>query len=188
MVGAMRTFASVVLVGLVLACAGNIASQVASSPSPLTYQQLAARTMKLPALGPGQPCSANSITLEGGTAPRIGTHLRLGFGGAGPRGGFAWNKTVWDRPTTPGLPNVLLRGARLDGPGRLYFEGDGNGPSDASRITVADPRGGQSPFYSDLRLPVDSSAAFYTYPTTPGCYAIQAESDGFSEVIIFGAT
>jgi hypothetical protein len=32
------------------------------------------------------------------------------------------------------------------------------------------------------------NAAFYAYPTTSGCYAIQADSDSFSEVIVFPAS
>ena len=53
---------------------------------------------------------------------------------------------------------------------------------------MTDPQGGQEPFYSELRLSVDNNAVFYTYPTSPGCYAIQADSDSFSEVIVFKAT
>ena len=46
----------------------------------------------------------------------------------------------------------------------------------------------QLPLFSEWRLPLDSNAAFYAYPTTAGCYAIQADSDNFTEVIIFAAS
>jgi len=182
----MRNLISMLLVGIVIACGGSEASRV-TTPA-LTYQQLAARPLKLPVIPAGQPCPANAITLQGGTASRIGTHLRLGFGGAGPQSNYPWNKTVWDLPSVSSLPNILLRGRRVDGEGQLYFDGDGHGPSDAVRMTVADSRGGQTAFYSELGLPRDAGVAFYTYPTTSGCYAIQADSDRFSEVIVFETT
>jgi hypothetical protein len=80
----------------------------------------------------------------------------------------------------------LLRGSRLDNAGTLYFGGVGVSRTDVA-VTVTDLQGAQVPFYGDLRLPIDSSAAFYTYPTGAGCYGIQADSDGFSEVIVFKA-
>ena len=184
----MRTVASALLMGVVMACSGNGTSQVTTNHPPLTYQQLAARPLRLPSLPPDRTCPTNSISLQGGTAPRIGTHVRLGFGGAGPHGGSPWNKTVWDMPSVSSLPNVLLRGGRLDGPGSLYFDGDGNGSPEANRRTVVDALGAQTAFYSELRLPRDSNAAFYTYPTTSGCYAIRADSDRFSEIIVFKVT
>jgi hypothetical protein len=184
----MRKALVVLVAGLVVACGGGVANQKPASPKPLTYQQLAARPLKLPTISPGQSCPGNPITLEGGTAPRIGTHVLLGFGTAGPQGGYAWNKTVWELPPSSSLPIVLLRGSRLDGSGTLYFDGRGTGPSDAKQVTVVDSRGGQTPFFSELRLPLDSNAAFYAYPTTAGCYAIQADSDSFSEVLVFPAS
>ena len=93
-----------------------------------------------------------------------------------------------DFATAPLIRQVLLRGRRLDGQGRLYFGENGLGTTAVAGITVTDPQGGQVPFSPELRLPVDSSAAFYLYPMTSGCYGIQADSDGFSEVIVFEAT
>jgi hypothetical protein len=184
----MRRALLVLVAGLVVTCGGGAANQQAASPKALTYQQLAARPLKLPAISSGQTCPASPITLKGGAAPRIGTHVLFGFGTAGPQGGYAWNKTVWELPPSSSLPIVLLRGGRLDGSGTLYFDGQGIGPSDAKQVTVVDSRGGQTPFFSELRLPLDSNAAFYAYPTTAGCYAIQADSDSFSEVIVFPAS
>jgi hypothetical protein len=81
------------------------------------------------------------------------------------------------------MPTVLLRGARIDGPGELYFGGNGIQGSGA-RVIDAD---GTMIFYSQLSLPGGSAGSFYTYPTKAGCYAIQADSDNFSEVVVFKA-
>jgi hypothetical protein len=81
----------------------------------------------------------------------------------------------------------LIRGARVDGVGELHFGGNGISNPGVTEITVTDPAGGHVPFYPELRLPVDSNAAFYLYPTTAGCYAMQADSDNFSEVVVFKA-
>jgi hypothetical protein len=158
-----------------------------SAPSPIAFQLFGARPLKLPVVAAGSPCPVSAVTLLGGTAPRVGTPLRLGFGNSsGPQGAYAFNKTVWDFASAPLVRNVLLRGSRLDNAGTLYFGGVGVSRTDVA-VTVTDLQGAQVPFYGDLRLPIDSSAAFYTYPTGAGCYGIQADSDGFSEVIVFKA-
>ena len=159
-----------------------------SAPSLVTFQLLKARPLKLPIVAAGSPCPVSPVTLLGGVAPRVGTPLRLGFGNTvGPQGANAFNKTVLDFATPPSSPQVLLRGSRLDAPGKMYFGGSGVAPNQAVDISVTDPQGGQAPFYSDLQLSVDNSAVFYTYPTSAGCYGIQADSVGLSEVIVFNA-
>lgn len=185
----MRISVSALVVGLVVVACGSSVAGPITTPSPLTYQQLGARPLKLPPVAAGQACPVNPITLKGGgNAPRIGTHVLLGFGTAGPQGNYPWNKTVWEFPPASSSPIVLLRGGQLDGQGKLYFDGQGTAPPSAAQITVIDSRGGHTPFFSELRLPDDSNAAFYAYPTTSGCYAIQADSDTFSEVIVFTAS
>ncbi len=109
----------------------------------------------------------------------------LGLARPDPRAAMPGTRRFWELPPSSSLPIVLLRGSRLDGSGTLYFDGQGTGPSDAKQVTVVDSRGGQTPFFSELRLPLDSNAAFYAYPTTAGCYAIRADSGSFSEVIVF---
>jgi len=157
-----------------------------SAPLEITYQLLRARPLKLPIVAAGSPCPVSPVTLLGGVAPRVGTPLRLGFGNAvGPQGAYAFNKTVLDFATPPFSPEVLLRGSRLDGLGKLYFGGPGVAPNETAVISVTDPQGSQVPFYGELQLSVDTSAVFYTYPTSAGCYGIQADSDGSSEVIVF---
>ena len=183
----MRT-AVFLVVGLVVAC-GGAPSQVVSSPSPSSYEQLAARPLKLPLVSSGQQCPVSPVTMHGGDGSRIGSPLRLGFGhDPTPKGGYAFNKTVWDFASAPLIRDVVLRGARIDGSDQLYFGGNGMSAQQVAATTVTDPNGGQMPFYEQLRIPVESSSAFYTYPTTSGCYAIQADSQDFSEVIVFKAT
>ena len=149
--------------------------------------------MKLPVVSPGQPCPTSAVTILGGTAPRVGTPVRFGFGvrpdgSPWPAGAYAFNKTVWELTEAPWDRNILLRGSRLDGQGKLYFGGTGTSDPGPSGITVTDAQGSDVAFHPLLRLPVDSNAAFYLYPTTKGCYAIQADSEGFSEVIVFKAS
>src|SRR5205823_1602155 len=160
-----------------------------SAPSPITFQLLRARPLKFPPVAASGPCPSSPVTMLGGVTPRVGTPLRFGFGNTvGPSGAYAFNKTVMDFASPPVSPEVLLRGSRLDALGKMYFGGSGVAPNQAVDISVTDPQGGQEPFYSELRLSVDNNAVFYTYPTSPGCYAIQADSDSFSEVIVFKAT
>jgi hypothetical protein len=179
------------LIGLVVGCSDGRAGPVVS-PSPLTYQQLATRPLHLPAVAQDQFCPTSPITLLGGTAPRLGTPVEFGFGirsdgSPWPAAGHAFNKTVWEFSGPPWLRHVLIRGARVDGVGELHFGGNGISNPGVTEITVTDPAGGHVPFYPELRLPVDSNAAFYLYPTTAGCYAMQADSDNFSEVVVFKA-
>jgi hypothetical protein len=98
------------------------------------------------------------MTLAGGTAPRIGTHVLIGFGAVGPTGSFPWNKTVWELPPTSSLPDVLLRGGRLDGQGSLYFEGGDAGPVATAPVRVVDPKGGQASFFGEMLLPARSGS------------------------------
>src|SRR5579872_434042 len=159
-----------------------------SAPTPITFQLLEARPLKLPTVASGSPCPTSPVSLLGGVAPRVGSPLRLGFGSTvGPEGAYAFNKTVLDFATPPLSPEVLLRGNRIDGSGKLYFGGSGVAPNQPVALSVAGPQGGQQPFYGELRLSVDGNTVFYTYPTSPGCYGIQADSYGFSEVIVFKA-
>jgi hypothetical protein len=182
----MRIAVSMLLVWLIAACAAGSASPSPAAPTRLTFDQLAARPLKLPAIAPGKPCPATSVNRAGGTAPRIGTHVLLGFGAPGPTGNSPWNKTVWEQ-TAPPLANVLLRGGRVDGQGSLYFEGGDAGPAGPPAVTAVDPQGRTAYFLGEMRLPARSGGSFYTYPTTSGCYAIQADSSRFTEVLVFDA-
>ena len=182
----MRCALVVLLVELLVACGGGPPGVVATSP--LTYSRLAARPLHLPTVESEQFCPISRVTLLGGTAPRLGAPLEFGFGmradgSPWPTGNYALNKTVWEFSGPQSMPTVLLRGARIDGLGELYFGGNGIHGSGA-RVIDAD---GTMNFYSQLILPGGTAGSFYTYPTKAGCYAIQADSDNFSEVVVFKA-
>src|SRR6266849_1553728 len=182
----MRTAAATALAGLMLACGAGPPGVIATSP--VTYSQLAARSLHLPTVDGEQFCPISRVTLIGGTAPRLGAPLEFGFGvradgSPWPTGNYALNKTVWEFSGPQSMPTVLLRGARIDGLGELYFGGNDNQGSGAL-VIYAD---GTMNFYSQLSLPGCSAGSFYTYPTRAGCYAIQADSDNFSEVVVFKA-
>src|SRR6266851_2191492 len=182
----IRAAAATAFVGLLVACGGGPPGVVATSPR--SYSQLAARPLHLPTVDGEQFCPISRVTLLGGTAPRLGAPVEFGFGvradgSPWPTGNYALNKTVWEFSGRQSLPTVLLRGARIDGLGELYFGGDG---IQGSGARVIDPDGTMN-FYSQLSLPGGSTGSFYTYPTKAGCYAIQADSDNFSEVVVFKA-
>jgi hypothetical protein len=183
----MRNAVGALLVGVIAACTGGGPVSTVS-PSPLTSSQLAARPLHLPTVDGEQFCPISRVTFLGGTAPRLGAPLEFGFGvrpdgSPWPTGNYALNKTVWEFSGPQPLPTVLLRGARIDGPGELYFGGNG---IQGSGARVIDAEGTMN-FYSQLSLPGGSAGSFYTYPTKAGCYAIQADSDTFSEVVVFKA-
>ena len=76
---------------------------------------------------------------------------------------------------------VLIRGGRLDRPGRIGFE-RGNVPSLELRLdsSTVIPGGG----------PVPDNARYrpsYTRLTSPGCYAYQVDGTSFSKTIVFRA-
>jgi hypothetical protein len=183
----MRTAVLALMVWLMAACAAGSAGHLPAAPTRLTFDQLADRPLKLPTVAPGTPCPVNSVKLTGGTAPRIGTHVHLGFGAIGPTGNFAWNKTVWELTPATSQANVLLRGGRLDGQGSLFFEGGDAAPAGPQSAAVVDPQGGSAYFFGEMRLPANNGGSFYTYPTSSGCYAIQADSSSFTEVLVFNA-
>lgn len=122
-------------------------------------------------------------------SPRGGPHFYLG--GPNPQGGFAFNKTVYALVGATGP--VLLRGARIDGTGTLMF---GAPPVDLrdKGATITSGGGVTQTFYTAALSPgaiqQDGSTAdvFYLYPKTPGCYVLQADGDGFEDVVIFVAT
>ena len=87
------------------------------------------------------------------------------------RGAWGGQKVLWW--VRPGFrrTNVLVRGGRLDAPGRVRFE-----------------RGALPPL--ELRVPRGTGRAgypSYTRLREPGCYAYQIDGTGFSRTIVFRA-
>ena len=101
-----------------------------------------------------------------------------------PHGNFPWNKTVWVLVDGARGP-VLFRGGRADGAGSLKFSGS---PADPAEMGVTPLSGGGvgATFYERV---IDSGAAdaFYIYPATTGCYALQVDGPSFEDVIVITA-
>jgi hypothetical protein len=103
--------------------------------------------------------------------------------------GWPGMKVIW-RVDPDYVGPVLLRGARLDGPGQLRFG------SYTGMVGQGTPPGAsfQAQAYPELGYPaVDDRPSAVTYPSdirvqSPGCYGLQVDGTNFSEVIIFAVT
>jgi hypothetical protein len=101
-----------------------------------------------------------------------------------PKGTVPWNKTVWKLVDGASGP-VLFRGGRVDGTGSLKFSGS---PADPAEIGVTLSSGGgvSSTFYERV-IDTGRDDAFYVYPATTGCYALQVDGASFEDVIVITA-
>jgi hypothetical protein len=123
------------------------------------------------------------------STPRGGPHFFLG--GPNPQGGFAFNKTVYALIGANGP--VLMRGARIDGTGTLRFAAPPADLRDTGEV-ITQPGGETRAFYTAVLSPGGiqgtgpTADVFYLYPATAGCYALQADGNGFDEVVVFPAT
>ena len=103
-----------------------------------------------------------------------------------PKGGTPWNKIVYAVSGNPPASPVLLRGGRVGGGGRLLFSGQPAMASDRGmRLTST---GGLSAIFYDRVLGGSSGDALYIYPSTKGCYAIQADGATFQDVVVINAS
>jgi hypothetical protein len=99
-----------------------------------------------------------------------------------PQGAYAWNKTVWVLVDGAHGP-VLFRGSRVDGAGSLRFSGSSADPSDQGTT----PSGGVTESFYTSVIVHGGADAFYLYPATTGCYALQVDGPSFQEVIVISA-
>ena len=146
---------------------------------------LLARPLKLPAVPSGATCPVTPVTsrkLDIGDPRGSGPFY---LGGVMPHGAFPWNKTVWVLVDGAQGP-VLFRGSRIDGAGRLQFSGNPADPMDKG-VTMSSNGGVSDVFYPRVISPGPGDA-FYVYPTTTGCYALQVDGPSFEEVIVISAT
>ena len=160
----------------------STASPALASPSP-DAATLLARPLKLPAMAPGSPCPVTPVasrTLDV-SSPR--GHGPFYLGGPMPQGNFAFNKTVW--VLVDGAPGpVLFRGGRIDGVGNLRFSGAQADPSEAG----TNPPGHVSTSFFRAVISGGTGDGFYIWPSTTGCYALQADGPTFEVVIVLTAT
>lgn len=151
-------------------------------------------------LGPGRPSEAGVAELRRGPVYVVfpGTPRILDFPAAGDRrsanGGWRTAEILWaSRPSYQGP--VLVRGRRLDGPGRLGF-GPGPRPRPQLRLPAggwmerrrplgvwnrtAHPRKGWRMAVSSTRIPSAGQSGIR-------CYAYRVDGHGFSYTLSFGA-
>lgn len=187
--------ASAVVAPVVICACGsqpptNVAGALASPP-PGVVSPLLARPVHLPRLSPGAACPTtptSNIHMSIST-PRGGPHFFLG--GPDPQGGFAFNKTVYELIGVSGP--VLMRGSRIDGSGTLMFAAPPADLRDTGEV-MTQPGGETRAFYTAVLDPGaiqgngSTAGVFYLYPATAGCYALQADGNGFEEIVVFPAT
>ncbi|HET7385803.1 MAG TPA: hypothetical protein VFJ19_03975 [Nocardioidaceae bacterium] len=166
------------------------------------------KPLNLPTLAPGASCPVSPTrTFPHGGAGFSGSFQALGPGPfymAGPgstplqlrpdrSSGWDEQKVIWVVDKTYGGP-LLLRGGRIDAPGRLGFAhyigaahySGGAGDGKAHRSLLYERAG----FGADDRGTLDSFPSGVYIPPSglPGCYAIQVDGVGFSETLVFRAT
>lgn len=156
------------------------------------------RPLHLPQLAARSPCPVSKVDRSVPFARRFGVGAGIGKGPAYPVGlptgelqlapaknfdsrAWAGQKVLWFVLPSYRGP-VLVRGARIDGPGRVRFQ-----------------RGDVPPL--SLRIPLDASTGSpgqpvprgtrylpsYTRVRGPGCYAYQVDGTSFSRVVVFRA-
>lgn len=173
--------------------------QLATPASQAQWDTLASRPLQLPTLQPGDTCpTVPGQNLNNGMGLAQG-HNPVFVAGMGPDDvlpylppsapGFqsnVWggNKVVWGIGPNY-LGPLLVRGARVDGPGTVGFNG---GLDDQAYPDYA-----TAPVLQYLRLyPDDPNSTWnfsvgYTRLQAPGCYALQVDGLSFTEIIVFAA-
>lgn len=162
------------------------ATGVASTPTS-SAASLLGKPLLLPKMATGATCPVTPVSNARVpvATPRGGPNFYLG--GPPPRGGYAWNKAVYALVGVHGP--VLLRGGRLDGPGTMKFDGSpaaGNDPGE----TVSAPAGVTSTFHSAILVPGGNAQsgsaadALYIFPSSPGCYVMQADGADFEGSVV----
>jgi hypothetical protein len=145
---------------------------------------LLARPLKLPAVRSGSACPVTPVSSRKVNVPDPRGHGPFYLGGPMPHGHFPWNKTGWVLADGARGP-VLFRGGRVDGTGSFTFSGN---PADHAEtgLTVSNGGGVSATFYERMIDP-GSENAFYVYPATTGCYALQVDGASFEDVIVISA-
>jgi hypothetical protein len=183
-----RAVLTAVLATVLAGCGGHsssLPSNTRTSPGATAdADTLLARPLKLPVVRSGSACPVTPITSRKVDVVDPRGHGPFYLGGPMPQGNFPWNKTVWVLNDGARGP-VLFRGGRVDGTGSLKFSGN---PADKSEIGVTLSSGGgvSASFYERV---IDSGPddAFFVYPATRGCYALQVDGASFQDVIVISA-
>jgi len=163
------------------------------------------RPLHLPSLAPGAGCPTSPVRRFPAGAGFSAPFTAMGKGpfylaplqtGRSPevrmrpgRGGWLGEKVIWvisgDYPGP-----LLLRGAQVDGPGKLQFihylgaaGPSGNGPHGHGFRQLLYVRDGLHSTAQHVTESIPSGISL----TAPGCYAIQVDGEGFSETLVFRA-
>jgi len=189
-----RFAAAVASMILLSGCVGQQGAAGVAPMSPVGggTSALLAKPLRLPKLSSATACPATPATLIHLplASPRGGSTFYLD--GQNPRGGYAFNKTVYVLVRGAWGP-VLLRGGRIDGVGTLKFDGPAADPHELGE-TVTSDGGVMRTFYAAVISPGNvevqgrTGDVFYLYPSRPGCYALQADGDGFENIVVLVAT
>lgn len=158
---------------------GTGSSPFPSSPKP---------PLRLPAVAAGQPCPASQPTASGnnqvsllGDGPvqlALAGSAGTAFFEATPGGAWKAIDVLWT--AAPGFTGqVLVRGARLDGPGELWF-GDPVDPLKELRIAA---ESGQTPGIDGRSLVATTTIRV----KVAGCYGLQIDSGELSSIVVFEA-
>ena len=184
-----------VALGLALGISlGTTAIAAASSADAVRWSALR-RPLHLPVVAPGSRCPVSHvdrsvpwsrIRIFGGSGigtgpvyPGLGATSGLLTAAKDTQYGSRWQgqKVFWYvAPSYRG--RVLIRGRRLDGPGRLGFNGT-RAPGDELRIEPHDTVGwsGQPSYSRGIPSAVRALSS--------GCYAVQVDGTTFSNVVVF---
>jgi hypothetical protein len=152
-------------------------------PTPVDWATLA-RALQLPRLASGAPCprsSEHQVSKAFGIALGDGPVYPVGFAdgvlSVVAEGGAYRQKVLWVSASSYQGP-VLIRGARLDGPGLVQFAVGESEPTEDFRLL--DP-GASSP----EEEPGWREWPSYTEVPQFGCYAYQVDGTSFSTVVVF---
>ncbi len=184
------------LLALAFVVAGSAALATTASSGARAHSPLE-RPLHLPHIAGGAPCPVSRVDPRIPFVHRFGVSPGIGKGPAYPIGlpggvlqlaparnfysrDWAGQKVLWFvRPTYRGP--VLIRGARIDGPGRVRFQ-RGNVPPSSLRISrQALSQPGSVVPEGSRYLPS------YTRVRGPGCYAYEIDGTSFSRIVVFRA-
>jgi hypothetical protein len=185
------------LLALALVGAGS-AVLVASASSKLSSVSSLQRPLHLPHVSAGARCPVSSADRRIPFVQRFGVAVGIGRGPAYPIGlptgqlalapaanfhsrKWAGQKVLWFVLPSYRGP-VLIRGARIDAPGRVRFE-TGDVPPLSLRIGLHMSTGTPSQTVPKGTRYVPS----FTRVRGPGCYAYQIDGTSFSRVVVFRA-
>jgi hypothetical protein len=185
---------------LALALVGAAAAALAATAWPAGRGEPSLRRpLHLPHVAPGGTCPVSGVDHRIPFVRRFGVGPGIGRGPAYPIGlsagvvqlvsasnfdstAWAGQKVLWFVLPSYRGP-VLIRGARIDGPGRVRFD-RGDVPPLSIRIALHPTSGSPT---SPVPPQGTRFRASYTRVRGPGCYAYQVDGTTFSRVVVFRA-